>query len=231
VDATIQDFGQQADAVLSHWDNLDPSLRAEHQWVHFNFMARGEALECRTILDQADALLGSLREKASARGLEARFLISTIFPKTRKDLDLTNTFRSIHPELYYSLYSVNPEFRRKWLPQALDPVEAVQKLAAWQSVTGKRPKVHFAFIRGENDSTDNVQDICRLLEANNLHVDLNVVRYNPPDERSQEAEEEVIERNVRLFRELMPRSTIAVIPRVGFDVQASCGMFTSANLL
>jgi hypothetical protein len=36
----------------------------------------------------------------------------------------------------------------------------------------------------------------------------------------------VLERNAAIFRKRLAKARVRVIPRVGFDVQASCGMFT-----
>lgn len=230
VDATLQDFQQQAEVVLQHWDGLDASLQAEHKRVHFNFMARGEALACRTILDHGPKLLQGLGQLAEGRGLEPRFLISTIMPKSFALDELGSVFHARDhylPEVYYSLYSMDPDFRRRWLPQAMSPELALKKLARWQRETGKRPKVHFAFIKGENDSEQTVTEISHALMDHGLDVDLNIVRYNPPDERSQESDETVVTRNVQLFQDLLPNADVRIIPRVGFDVQASCGTFFS----
>lgn len=233
VDSTLQDFQQQAEVVLQHWDGLKAGLKAEHKRVHFNFMARGEALASRTVLDHGPALLRGLGEMAERRGLAPKFLISTIMPKSFVPEELGSVFHARDhylPEMYYSIYSMNPDFRRKWLPQAMAPELALKKLVRWQQETGKRPKVHFAFIKGENDSEQNVTEISHALRGHGLDVDINIVRYNPPDEKSQESDEAVVERNAQLFKSLLPDATVAVIPRVGFDVKASCGTFVNSGM-
>jgi hypothetical protein len=35
----------------------------------------------------------------------------------------------------------------------------------------------------------------------------------------------VIQRNAAIYRSRLPNARVGVIPRVGFDVAASCGMF------
>ena len=56
---------------------------------------------------------------------------------------------------------------------------------------------------------------------------VNVVRYNPldPSRHGTEPPEEVIRRNAAVYRSRLPNARVSVIPRVGFDVAASCGMF------
>lgn len=230
VDATLQDFQQQAETVLQHWDQLPAAQRAEHKRLHFNFMARGEALACSTILEHGTTLLLQLGHLAESRGLEPRFLVSTIMPKSFSMESLTSVWheRSHYlPEIYYSLYSMDPEFRRRWLPQAMPPQLALKKLSCWQRQTGKRPKVHFAFIRGQNDSEGSVRGVCEAIHQHELDVDINIVRYNPPDLNSQESDEPVVARNVQLLQQLLPKATVRVIPRVGLDVKASCGTFVT----
>ena len=58
-----------------------------------------------------------------------------------------------------------------------------------------------------------------------MHV--NIVRYNPHDPRRHGVEppEDVIRRNAQIYRSRLPHARVRVIPRVGYDVAASCGMF------
>jgi hypothetical protein len=68
-------------------------------------------------------------------------------------------------------------------------------------------------------------------ERRRLMVHANVVRYNPFDARRHgvESSEEVIRRNAKIFRTRLPYASVLVIPRVGFDVKASCGMILGAS--
>lgn len=217
VDASLDDFRRQALEVLRHWE----SLGAAHVGVHFNFMARGEPLACSTVLHDSPALLSMLEGLALERGLTPSFLVSSILPK--RVPNLVEVFPHLYPEIYYSLYAISPRFRQRWLPQALPVQEALQQLKGWQVHTSKRVRVHFAYIDGWNDSEQDVQDMCQALSDIRLLVDINVVRYNPPDDTSRESL--YVERNADIMRKLLPNSTVKVIPRVGFDVQASCGTF------
>ena len=45
------------------------------------------------------------------------------------------------------------------------------------------------------------------------------------DTAGTEPAEEIIQRNAAIYRDRLPNARVAVIPRVGFDVAASCGMF------
>lgn len=221
-DTTHAEIVEQAERVLDHY-RTQPRARS----VHYNFMARGEALLNHTVLHDSSTLFDTLWQRADALDLRARFLVSTILPIEHGDRPLEDVFRRYHPEIYYSLYSMVPAFRKRWLPKAQPAEVALDRLAAWQRATYKLVKIHYAFIAGENDSEHDVHAVCDALEARGLYAHINIVRYNPPSAaQGEESPEDVIERNAAIFRTRLPKARVRVIPRVGFDVQASCGMFT-----
>jgi 23S rRNA (adenine2503-C2)-methyltransferase len=226
-DVLYEEFLEQAQTVLDHYRREAPPARA----VHFNFMARGEPLANPVLLARADELLGELARRAVALGLRPRYLVSTIFPRELGDRLLEDVFLCHHPEMYYSIYSVSEPFRHRWLPKALPVAEALDRLVSWQRSTYKICKIHYAFIAGENDSEADVHAICDALESRRLMVHVNIVRYNPHDPRRHGVEppEEVIQRNARIYQSRLPYARVRVIPRVGYDVQASCGMFLPAE--
>ena len=225
-DVTQEEFLAQADTVLDHYRREAPA-----RGVHFNFMARGEPLANPVLLEHADELLGDLAQRALALDLRPRYLVSTIFPRQLGDRLLEDIFIRYHPEIYYSLYSVRERFRRRWLPKALPVEEALDRLVSWQRSTYKICKIHYAFIAGENDSEADVHAICDALESRRLMAHVNIVRYNPPDtgRHGVEPPEQVIQRNARIYQSRLPHARVRVIPRVGYDVQASCGMFFASE--
>ncbi|HYT93035.1 MAG TPA: hypothetical protein VEL76_30235 [Gemmataceae bacterium] len=222
-DVTHAEFLTQAETVLDHYRREATPARA----VHFNFMARGEPLANAVLLAHADELLGELAQRAGALELRPRYLVSTIFPRDLGGRLLEGIFITYHPEIYYSIYSLSERFRRRWLPKALPAEEALDRLASWQRSTYKICKIHYAFIAGENDSEADVHAICDALESRRLMVHVNIVRYNPHDPRRHGVEppEEVIQRNAKIYQSRLPYARVRVIPRVGYDVHASCGMF------
>jgi adenine C2-methylase RlmN of 23S rRNA A2503 and tRNA A37 len=227
-DVTLEEYIEQAEIVLAHYRGIEPapaSPALDGIVAHFNFMARGEPLLNPVMVEQSGELLDRLWRLADRHGLRPRFLVSTIFPKglTRR---LEDVFDRYQPEIYYSLYSTDDGFRRRWLPNAQPVDAALDQLAAWQRRTSKIIKVHFAFIRGHNDSEASVHAICDALAARALHAHVNIVRYNPPSpQHGDEPDEVVIERNAEIFRTRLPHARVQVVPRVGLDVHASCGMF------
>lgn len=215
----------QAMEVMRHYlrgVNLDNHPRAKY--MHYNFMARGEPLANKYLLANADKVLIPLGEFAVGQKLNPKFNISTIMPVTLKQ-SLTDVFKIITPTIYYSLYSVNDTFRDKWLPAAMPVNKALQLLKEYQDMTKKIVKIHHCFIKGENDSTDDVLAMVELLDTFGLKYEFNLVRYNP---FSPEQGEETDEETIWDLLEIIEHSTdgkVQIIQRVGFDVKASCGMF------
>jgi 23S rRNA (adenine2503-C2)-methyltransferase len=221
-DAKFDEILNQANTVMDHYYKTAPGART----VHYNFMARGEPLESLTVLNESQRLFLSLGDLASNYGLIPRFLISTILPNSLA-YPLEQYFPAVHPEIYYSLYSVRPEFRRRWLPRAMPPERALEMLAAWQKHTKKIVRIHHALIQGENDDPYNeVLGIRAAVDRAQLRADFTLVLYNPPSEKHGSGSENYGE-YAQVLQEFFPESKVKVIQRVGFDVAASCGMFVS----
>lgn len=222
VDSSHNDFMAQAIQIFKHYRvQKNPA-----KYMHYNFMARGEPLANKILLDSGDELLTKLGQVAKEEGLPAKFNVSTIMPMTLKT-SLTDIFHYINPTIYYSIYSTNPEWRQKWMPAAMDTNEALRMLKEYQDFSKKIVKLHYAFIANENDSAEEVNNICDAVEKHNLICEFNLVRYNPaaPDQ-GIESSDEVIARNIGIISNRFKFHTkVQMIPRVGFDVKASCGMF------
>ena len=174
-------------------------------------------LDAAPIQAQLDALEGHSRAQTAYLHRLERW----------RDRLLEDVFAVHHPEIHYSVYSVSERFRRKWLPKAVPAGEALDRLASWQRSTQKIVTLHHAYIAGENDAEGDVHAICDAVEERRLLVHVNVVRYNPfdPGRHGVEPPDEGVERNAGIYRTRLPHARVGVIPRVGFDVAASCGMF------
>lgn len=222
VDSSHNDFMSQAIQIFKHYRKQ----KVKAKYMHYNFMARGEALANKILLESGDELLLKLGQVAKEEGLPAKFNISTIMPVTLKQ-SLVQTFNYISPTIYYSLYSTNLEWRSKWMPAAMDPNLALSMLKEYQDFSKKIVKIHYPFIAGENDSVEEVNNVCDAIDRANLNCEFNLVRYNPADAtQGVESSEEVLNRNVEIFTDRFKfNGKVQVIPRVGFDVKASCGMF------
>jgi hypothetical protein len=64
-----------------------------------------------------------------------------------------------------------------------------------------------------------------LLKKYQVNFDFNIVRYNSYSEKyGDESSEFVVHRNADIIRNEL-NNNVKIIPRVGKDVKASCGMF------
>lgn len=213
---------EQVLRVLSYYDCV-----AEHQGaaklIHFNWMARGEALSNPHLIADNQEIIGCLSCMARQRGLQAKFNISTIMPCDFK-YSLVTAFGGSPIEFYYSVYSMNEKFRKRWLPKALPVARGFELLSEWQTVHHREVVLHWAFIDGENDAESDVHAICDAVEQYGLKVRVNLVRYNPANDKSRESPQDTIERNLLIIKNRLSDKS-KIVSRVGSDIFASCGQF------
>lgn len=227
--ATMDDYQKQFDHVLSYYDQSDEEEPAER--VNCNFMARGEPLANKTVINQFDELLNRFEHRAQQSNLELKMNISTIMPYTVAQRNLVDIFGpSKLTEIYYSLYSIKSEFREKWLPNAIDYRDALAKLKEYQLATQNPITLHWAYIEGHNDKVEDVEELANIVREYELFGKVNLVRYNPPPnlEHTKEPEEKKLEVLLNIVNSSLTNSVTSgskIIPRVGQDVYASCGMF------
>jgi adenine C2-methylase RlmN of 23S rRNA A2503 and tRNA A37 len=223
--AEYGDFISQANIVFDHYDRL----KFPADFMNFNWMARGEPLLNPTLTKRWEALSAALGSRAKSRGLRPQFNISTIMPRD-SDLELTTWFRDGQaPSIYYSLYSLDPAFRKRWLPKAATPETAFRVLADWQAVSGAEVVLHWAFIKDENDTRANAEAIAGLTREFGLRFRFNAVRYNPFDaRRGGEASDADVAESFEIMADAARIPGSRIVPRVGLDVKASCGTFLSA---
>lgn len=225
--ATLDIYMNQAETVFDWYDKNCPQA----EMVHFNFMARGEALTNPLFLENGQELFYKLGEMAVRRRLQVRFLVSTIMPTAFMGKVLGKFFPVCGPEIYYSIYSIKEEFRRRWLPNAMPVEEALRLLKDYHDATKKVLRLHWAFIEGENDGEEDIVLMCHRVKTSGIPVEIRIVRYNPYDESyGRESSWKVIERNLDIIKIHLPDSRTKVITRVGKDVKASCGMFFELGL-
>lgn len=221
-DSTHNDFMGQALQVLKHYKAQGKPA----QYMHYNFMARGEPLANKVLLESSaasDGLLMKLAQLARDEDLPAKFNVSTIMPVTFKG-SLIDVFPTITPTIYYSLYSMRSKFRDKWMPGAMPVDEALRRLKEYQDFSKKIVKVHHAFIAGENDGAGEVAEMVMAIRHIGLVCEFNLVRYNPASpEQGQESDEDTLKEHLDFIGQLLHGAKM--IQRVGFDVKASCGMF------
>lgn len=215
----MQGFIDQATRVLNQVNLLDPGIKK----VHFNFMARGDALNSEWFLKNSSKLFDELEK---LHPFESKFLISSIIPKNLQLVDFYRVFSDPRAKLYYSLYHIEPGFRKKWLPKAMDINKAVGMIV--KIVQPEQLTIHYALLEGLNDTIPDTLEICKFLSDYNVKCKVNLIAYNPYSEglgKSSDKAEEV----ASVFRvKLTPN--VKIIRKVGFDVKASCGMFYEGDM-
>ena len=234
---SIPDFILQASTVLEYLKQNSDRISGNPGMISFNFMARGEPLLNSVIRNSAKMLFSSLAETALEHNYHYKFKISSILPKDGgyqtkhivpyyRMLDQMCNSTEMDVSLYYSLYSVNEAFRKRWIPNGIPPEMAGEIL--YGNDVGL--VLHHAFIAGENDSEKDVEDILKWMEKYSIITDINIVRYNP---FSQKCGEETSEEKIIKLASLLERSIyvdkLQIVPKVGFDVKASCGMFVAGE--
>jgi len=219
--ASVDDYYLQALQVFRHYRELDDANR-----VNFNFMARGEPLANPSILNNWGKVRAPLQSLADQHALVSKYNISTIMPEEMADRKLYDVFGDTGAQIYYSLYSLDEKFRKRWLPKAMEPHAALWKLVDWQQKTGELVTLHWTFIEGENDDLKTLEDIIRAILVRCLDVKFNLVRYNPYSAaQGKESSGEILQRNFDYLAKAFGNEKSRIVPRVGFDVKASCGMF------
>lgn len=230
--STLEDMGHQLETVLDHYYERVQSGSPMASRININWMARGEPLYSPMLRAQSwtkttEYLWGKL-----PRHLKANFNISTIMPagfSYLEDLPVPNP-QIGKTRLYYSLYSMDRDFRKRWLPRTRGPEHALDTLAEWQRLHDSDVELilHWAFIKGQNDSEDDVGRIVDAVRDSGVKVRFNVVRYNPfsPDQ-GEESDIETIEARFEQLKAVAQVPGSKIVGRVGFDVKASCGMFVN----
>lgn len=221
--AYATDFFNQFYDVLDYYMSLGLDLKK----AHINWMARGEILLNQNMVAWWKDYCAKVMKAANYAGInEVEFNFSTIMPQE-------NTLASyacaeVNPTIYYSLYSTDPDFRKRWLPKAMPVKDALRQLHEYQVLTDRPIVFHWAYIEGENDSEEEAAEIARLIKESGIRGRFNLVRYNPySDVQGKESSEEVLQARFAQISAVMTEPGSRIVPRVGFDVAASCGTFVN----
>ena len=229
VDATLNEYLNQARYPINHYKTLIDSGQKPAKKVNFNFMARGEVFSNNIVINNASELIEKLKEEVKGLNLETTFNFSTIGPQEIENKSFNEIFKDNKEDvmIYYSLYSTSLNFRKKWMPKSLPVSLMMEKLKSWQDEGGKIA-LHWAFIEGVNDSQQDLEEIIKVLDSYKLKAKFNLVRYNPYSEnQGREPSETILNKNFSILSNYLKNTDSRIVPRVGFDVKASCGMFVN----
>lgn len=207
--------------------------------IHFNFMARGEPMMNKVVTDDWEDLSNELLARAAAEfpGVKVSFKISTImagiYERDENGTILsgyqTLPFKVNLPDIYYSLYSVDELFRKRWIPKAEDPKEMLRLLASYK-LTGGRVIFHSAFILGHNDDLVDIDKMVKTIKMYGLGDRYSIVRFNTPDASKWVEPELEYLLEIKKFLE-SKGFEVQMVDRVGNDIYGSCGMFIKDEAL
>lgn len=225
--ATMEDYITQAKNII---DNVDfNSLKTKGlKRIKYSFMARGEPLLNPTLVKDWEELRRNLRNLVPGY-FDIEFNISTIYPEEFKS-NLNSIFKTSDTILYYSIYSVDDKFRKKWLGKSHIVHRALKDLRYLRMTTEAKVKFHSAFIKDQNDTEKDIEGLKTFIKYKYLSsiddsfgslssFDFNIVKYNPFSEKFGT---ETPITNLAIIRKQL---NAKVKNRVGLDVKASCGMF------
>lgn len=225
--ATLDDYLVQAREVLKYYDSeVFHGKQVTAKKVHFNWMARGEPLLNPVVTTNSKELFEMLAHEGRKRNLDVKFNISSIVPMGATEDMLRSILLDDRARIYYSLYSLDTNFRKRWLPKAQCPYSVLDTLAKLQRETNTELVLHWAFIENENDSEATVESIAHEVSIRGIKAKFNLVRYNPYSEKQgKESNEQVMLARFDTLKSTLDAGKTRIVPRVGFDVKASCGMF------
>jgi adenine C2-methylase RlmN of 23S rRNA A2503 and tRNA A37 len=234
---TIDEYGSQLDIVLNHAKQIDKD-NSKNVRVNINLMSRGEALANKNIINNYPSFYNEMNTVAKKYDYaKTKINISTIMPSVVADRKLFDIFHHNPINLYYSLYSINDNFRKKWLPNAMPWRSALDKLWEFHDATNNTITFHFAIIENENDDIGEIKKMSEIIKNMNFKsTKFNLVRYNPhPSQQYKEPPIEKLNEIYDIFKSACNDNDIKtnksrIVPRIGYDVFASCGMFYDNNL-
>jgi 23S rRNA (adenine2503-C2)-methyltransferase len=222
---TLDGYKYQVKQVIDHYNKHGDNQSTR---MNVNFMARGEPLANKIVVNKYDELYDTFKDMTD---LEVKPNISTIMPYTVKDRTLSSIFKDRPAYLYYSLYSLNKQFRDHWMPNALPYITALDKLKEYQEDSNNIITFHMAFIKDNNDDIVQVKEMADIIKSYDFNAKFNLVRYNPHT-NSNSTEATNLDDIFDVMSDVLitPKKKIShkdsrIIDRIGYDVKASCGMF------
>lgn len=223
----------QLNPILEHAKSIDGD-NSQSVRVNINFMARGEALANKTVVNNYAQVYTGFEQLVKDYGYKTmKINISTIMPKTIQYRSLNDIFGKYPTNIYYSIYGINKEFRNKWIPNAMDWQLALSKLKEYQEKTSNPITFHFASIAGQNDKIDEVKQMAeeiRKLKFSTTKFNLVRLNLHPNMAQYSESDPARLTEIYEIMKSACCDSSIKtnrsrIVPRVGQDVFASCGMF------
>jgi adenine C2-methylase RlmN of 23S rRNA A2503 and tRNA A37 len=238
-----KDYYQQVHKLVETFKNSKryDEFKIKDLRININFMARGEPLMNPFVRNQwrdvYESILQAFRDHNMSKFPQIN--ISTIMPHIvdRRGLDFFLRHTSSLPKIYYSSWSMQKDWKQRWMPNAIDTRKALCHLADYQSQIPDGMKnqsviIHGAFVAGQNDNMNDIQELVSFMKQINLFARFNMIRYNRPNQGPfasfRESSPAQLDKIYNFLTRYNPGG-VKRVERVGFDVDASCGMFSSSH--
>lgn len=235
---TIPEYELQLNTVLSKAPTI---INPKDVRINVNFMSRGEAMANKFVINNYKNLYDCLYNVVIRNGYDKmKMNVSSIYPNSLKGHKLEIVFKDRPVNFYYSIYSCNDSFRKKYVPNAVSVKYALDRLACLQENHHDNTVVfHCAFIKGANDDIKEVNKMANLIKSYNFkNTKFNLVRLNPyikngvpiMEESSKETLKEIFDIMNNAVTNKVPTQASRIVGRVGTDAFVSCGMFANTDI-
>jgi 23S rRNA (adenine2503-C2)-methyltransferase len=199
----------------------DLKLQDIHQTLLVSYMGVGEPL--LNYINVANSMI-TLRCSFWNINQPIRFAFATSLPKSYylnlfKFMNLINK-ADLNVKMHLSLHYINDDIREQWMQNSLPVMPSITALEFYHELTGNPVEIHYALIKGVNDSIMDAEILANLIANRNIPVKF--LLYNEkesidyhPSNYSQ----------YLLFQKILNNKNINVeyyAPN-GIDIGASCG--------
>ncbi|RYE12592.1 MAG: hypothetical protein EOP34_10540 [Rickettsiales bacterium] len=198
--------------------------------ININFMARGEPLANKYVIKNYAQIYDLFNATTKCTNLKPKVNISTIMPQSFIGHNLFDIFKG-NAHIYYSLYTANSKIRENFMPNACNIKTALDNLKDYENKSialGIKYPItfHWAIIEGVNDKIEDVLYTADVLAEYKFKSKFNLVRYNPHElSNTSEPSEDKLKQIFNIISKAVGVEDSYIVPRVGKDVSASCGMF------
>lgn len=229
-------YKNQLHYILKHSKDIDKDKSKDIR-VNINMMARGEALANKIIINHYPDFYNSMNNMIQKEYgyKETKINLSTIMPNVIINRNLIDIFKDEPVNLYYSLYSINDQFRKKWLPNAIPWNIALNKLKDYQIITSNPIAFHFALIENENDNLEDVKKMTdEIIKMKFDKTKFNIVRFNPHSSMNEykETNEYKMDKIYKILQSVANDEDIKtnksrIVLRSDTKTRSSCGLFVT----
>ena len=130
--------------------------------------------------------------------------------------------------LAISLHAPNDALRREMMPIAnkYSIEQIIDACRSYIGQTNRRVTFEYSMVEGKNDSAKEANELCRLLQGLNCHV--NLIPLNPVEGRMGQRSKRT---NIEEFKKILEKNhtNVTIRREMGRDIDAACGQLRNKN--